>query len=373
MKLKVWFLSILVVIVGLVFALIFRETYFRGPHVAFSDLMGKKIIDMHVHVAGLGAKGSGNFVHPEFRKSYKFPIYLKAFSVSEEELLEKGDAFLIEKISALVQSSRFIKGVVLLALDGVVSLAGDLDLDQTQVYVSNDFVERMSKKFENIYYGASIHPYRKNALFLLEQAVQNGAVLVKWIPSIQNIDPSDPALLPFYQKLKELRLPLLIHTGQERSFLKAEDELSDPLRLRVPLEAGVTVIAAHLATTGKNENQDNLDRLLPLFKKYPNLYADVSSLTQVNKYTDLQKVRNEVFTNEDISARLLYGSDYPLIRTPLVSPYFFPLDLKWSEMSFLQGIEHPWDRDVALKIRLGFPRGVFFRFQDLFKRSHSRE
>ena len=76
-------------------------------------------------------------------------------------------------------------------------------------------------------------------------AKEHGAVLVKWIPSVMNIDPADPALEGFYRKLIEYRLPPLVHTGAERTFMSSHDELSDPVRLEYPLKLGVTVIAAH--------------------------------------------------------------------------------------------------------------------------------
>ena len=83
--------------------------------------------------------------------------------------------------------------------------------------------------------------------------------------------------------LIELDLPLLVHVGQERSFSGAQDELGDPLRLKLALDVGVTVIAAHIATTGKNAGEGNFERLLPLFEQYGNLYTEISSLTQLNK------------------------------------------------------------------------------------------
>ena len=36
-------------------------------------------------------------------------------------------------------------------------------------------------------------------------AALSGAVLLKWLPSIQGFDPADPALTPFYRRLAELR------------------------------------------------------------------------------------------------------------------------------------------------------------------------
>ena len=93
-------------------------------------------------------------------------------------------------------------------------------------------------------YSKRINPNRKDAIERLRAARRDGAVLVKWIPSIMNIDPADPRHLPFYRVMAELGIPLLTHTGMEKAFANARDELADPLRLSLPLEQGVTVIAA---------------------------------------------------------------------------------------------------------------------------------
>ena len=182
-------------------------------------------------------------------------------------------------------------------------------------------------------------------------------MLVKWLPSIQLVDPSDEAHLPYYEKLVELGLPLLCHTGDERSFTAAEDELADPSRLEQALRAGVTVIAAHAATTGENEGRRNYDRLLEMIHEYPRLYADLSALTQINRLGHLDRVLEE----EALRSRLLYGSDYPLISTLLVSAAYFPLHLKVEEIREIGAEENTFDRDVMLKQALGVPAEVFAR------------
>ena len=88
----------------------------------------------------------------------------------------------------------------------------------------------------------------------------DGAVLLKWLPSVQGIDPADPRHRPFYRRLAELRLPLLSHTGAEESFTGADNALADPERLRLPLEEGVTVIAAHCAANGTSAGEPNSAR-----------------------------------------------------------------------------------------------------------------
>ena len=75
------------------------------------------------------------------------------------------------------------------------------------------------------------------------------------------IDPDDPKLIPFYQKMVELHLPLLSHTGEEKSFSRADEDLGDPDKLRLPLSLGVTVIAAHIASSETYHGERGPDRL----------------------------------------------------------------------------------------------------------------
>ena len=43
------------------------------------------IVDMHCHIAGIGAGGSGCWVSPRMRNNFRFKIYLRSFGVSEKE------------------------------------------------------------------------------------------------------------------------------------------------------------------------------------------------------------------------------------------------------------------------------------------------
>lgn len=332
-----------------------RIMLFRGSAESSEELPPKSVIDIHCHVAGTGAGDSGNFLSESIRNSFKYSIYLRAFQTTEKEIEERGDQIVVQKISKLIENSQFVRAGVLLALDGVMDAAGQLDREKTEVYINNEFVRRESDKYPNLYYGASINPYRKHSIQLLEKAKKDGAVLIKWLPAIQKFDPADPVLIPFYQKMTELNLPLLSHTGNERSFTHSRDELGDPARLRLPLTLGVTVIAAHVATTGKNRGEDNVERLAKLMVEFPHLYSEISTLTQINKKKYLRKIiKDKRFQN-----KLLYGSDYPLMATPLVSPYFFPLDLRWRKMRKIAKNKNPWDRDIKLKQALGIPKEVF--------------
>jgi hypothetical protein len=314
------------------------------------------VIDLHCHTAGLGAGGSGCFVSPALRQSWKLKFYLRGFGVTTEEIEREGDAIVVKRIAERLAGSRHVDEAVVLALDGVIRPDGQLDRERTEFYVPNEFLATEVAKYANLRWGASINPHRADALDRLDWARAHGAVLVKWLPSIQGIDPADLRLIPFYRKMAALELPLLTHTGNERSFTSADDELCDPERLRLPLREGVTVIAAHAATTGRFHGEDSFERLARLAREYPRLYADISSLTQLNKHGHLR----QVLGRRELQGRLLYGTDYPLIEIrALVSPWYYPAQLSWRQMAELARIENPWDRDYALKQALGVPPDIW--------------
>ncbi|MBC8243739.1 MAG: amidohydrolase family protein [Verrucomicrobia bacterium] len=312
---------------------------------------------MHCHVAGIGAGGSGCFVSEELRNNFRFGIYLKAFGVTVAEAEAQGDQLLMERLAKGIGESQRVGAAIVLAMDGVVDANGQLDPARTEFYIPNEYVAAETAKHPNLYFGASVNPHRPDALERLQWARDNGALLVKWLPSIQFIDPADPAHEPFYRKMAALKLPLLTHAGQERSFTHAQDELADPVRLRLPLSLGVTVIVAHAASTGKNEGQEDIDRLIGMLGDYPNLYADLSSMTQVNKLGYLR----QAITEKQLEGRLLYGSDFPLINTAAVTAWAFPLNLTRKQMQAIDAMANPWDRDVALKEALGVPASVMAR------------
>lgn len=322
----------------------------------------EKIIDMHAHIAGIGSGNSGCFISERMHKDWRFKIYLRSFGVTEKEVIEQGDMLIADRVSELLRKSHCVSQAVILALDGKVDKQGNLDRNNTEIYVPNEFVAAAVAKHKNFIFGASINPYRKDAIERLHWAKEHGAVLVKWIPAIMDIDPSDPKIIPFYRELAALNLPLLTHTGFERSFPKVNNDYCDPEKLRLPLSLGVKVIAAHIASIGKYQGERSTDRLARLMLEYPNLYSDISSLTQLDKLGYLK----EALTRNEFKNRLVYGSDFPLINSILVSPWYYVNRLGIKKVAAIASIKNPWDRDVALKQELGTPADIFSRFGYLF-------
>ncbi len=340
--------------------LILRLILFRGPMRAPVAPPPIGIVDMHCHTAGIGAGDSGAWVSNTLRNSWKFRLYLKLFGSDEKTLNEQGDKLLVDIIARSIRESVHVDGAVILALDAPYSDDGEMDQLAGEVYVPNRFVAEAVKPYPELYFGASVHPNRKDALAELTWSKRQGAVFVKWLPNIQHIDPSNERYRPYYQRMAELDLPLLTHVGDEDSFSRTNNSLGDPRLLKLPLECGVRVIAAHVASSGKSQGQCNVERLLEMMPDHPNLVADISTLSQANRIKHFPKVLND----PRLDGRLLYGTDYPLTVTPLVSPLLYPLHLTCRQLWDIYRTRNSWDRNVKLKAALGTPSEIFLRSRD---------
>lgn len=350
MKLKLLFTIVLLVVLAI---FIFDEKTELAK-----GLEAEHIIDWHTHVAGLGYGDTGNFINQDMRDNFRFGFFMKWMDVTEDEIQRQGDQLVVQRLSKKIAQSKYVDQAVVLALDGIIDeQTGELDKVNTQFYVANDFVVEETRKYSNLLFGASINPKRKNSIELLEQAVEDGALLIKWLPSIMWIDPADSQFEAFYKRMAELNVPLLTHTGMEKSFPNARDELADPRRLELALKCGVIVIAAHIATTGESEGEDNFQRILPMFQEYPNLYTDISSLTQINKLGYLAKAVNAPGLQE----KMIYGTDWPLQYFPLVSPWFHVNHIGFKNAWYLSQVENQWDRDIELKRVFGISDSVLMR------------
>ncbi len=319
-----------------------------GPYHQAEIPLPESLVDFHAHIAGLG-KGSDCYVNPRLRHSWKFRLFLKAFGTTEQEIIEKGDRVVAEHLSQVIAESQHVRCAVVLALDGAVDQDGVLDRERTELYVPNEFAAEMAHSYTNLLWAGSVNPLRPDALQRLDWCKTNGAVCIKLLPNVQGIDLSDARFEPFYQKLVELDLPLLVHVGQERAFAGSEDRLGDPMRLTRALDAGVVVIAAHVASTGEIDGEPCELRLRRMMGKYANLYADVSSLTQLNKQGYLGKA----IRNPEYRGRLLMGSDWPLVNTALCHPLWWWARLDLATTRRLMATANPLDRDYLLKAALG--------------------
>jgi len=338
---------------------------------AFDDVVPQRLIDHHVHVAGLGAGGTfvnrkmRTWAHPFHR--LKFKVYMSSAGATDED---RADAQLVERLASLVSHIRNHGKHRLLAFDKHYRRDGSVNLEKTEFYVPNEYVFELAERYPDLFVpNISVNPYRPDAISELEKWAGRGARIVKWLPNAMGIDPSDPKCDPFYQKMKELDLILLSHGGEEKAVEAEEDQkLGNPLLLRRALDHGVKVVIAHCAGLGTNEDLDSRDRKqvdnFDLFlrlmdeKRYEGLvFGEISAMTQFNR---LGKPLHTILAREDLHERLVNGSDYPLpavnilIRTrPLVKLGF----LSKSEGESLKEVYdyNPLLFDFVLKRTLKLP------------------
>jgi predicted TIM-barrel fold metal-dependent hydrolase len=154
-----------------------------------------------------------------------------------------------------------------------------------------------------------------------------------------------------YEALAHYKLPLLSHTGGEKSLPVRDLSVADP-RLLVPaLKRGVTVIAAHCATRSSPGEPDYLPQFVQLAHQFENLYGDTAALnlpTRSYAYTT-------IFKDKTVRDKLIHGSDWPI---PAIPP---ATQLGLGPAVGLARVKNWMRRDVLIKQRLGFDEGYWRR------------
>lgn len=230
--------------------------------------------------------------------------------------LDSSDPYLQQSLertlAQAVRDTPEIDAIVLLAFDAVHTRDGDIDWPRTHLYVSNDYVLELGSKDRQILPAVSIHPYRRDCLAELERCVRAGAVMVKWLPIVQDFNPSDPKCLPFYEALAHYRMPLLCHTGAENALPNLDRTTADPMLLRPALERGVKVIMAHCGSRLWPWELDYCDNFIRLASEFEHCYGDTSALNMPGRWYALTKCLRDPVAR----TKLVHGSDWPILPMP---------------------------------------------------------
>lgn len=312
------------------------------------------IIDCHVHAIA-ATPGRGHLSEYLLRQwNVRFLRWRLGATSRDPETLEKqAEARLIETINA----TDGIDAAVVLALDAVYDRDGNGVESNTHFYVANDYVAELASRHPKVLFGASVHPYRKDAVAELERCVQRGAVLLKWLPVVQNFNPADERCFPFYEALAHHRLPLLSHTGGERMLPNLNAEVEDPMLLVSALERGVTVIAAHCGSRDRSTHRDYTPAFLRLAHEYERLYGDTAALNLPTRSYAYEKLLSDPI----VRAKLVHGSDWPV---PSIPPRRIGL-LKATHLLLADG---NWlRRDIAIKRQLGLGGDYWNRAASLLR------
>jgi predicted TIM-barrel fold metal-dependent hydrolase len=315
-------------------------------------------IDTHVHLADIRpllASGNGNDDMASMKRlsrMVRWALDGRSLSGPSAKLNDQWSDIL----SGWIDASS-LDCAVLLALDGVYDKDGRLLPDKTMLTVDNDFVWQFVSRRPEFMFGASIHPYRKDALEELERVVARGACVVKWIPSGQHIDPADPKCYPFYEALAHYGIPLLTHTGIEHTLGSRRSRCNHPQKLVPALKAGVKVIAAHCGVHLFLHEPSWFDAWATLAKEYENLFGDLGAFAIVTRARYVRRI----FRDNALMHKVLYGSDFPTLPSA-----YWCWQLGLAKMRSLSRVPNPLERNLQMMRALGMPEIVFENANRIF-------
>ncbi len=303
---------------------------------AFEGIDASQLRDYHTHMLGVNTEQNGNFVNEGWQSPFhglihyiQFEVYKSAAGITD---VEQADEQYVSRLKNLIQYMPQHGKFGIMAFDYFHDEEGNPIKELSTFRVPNTYVIEKVKEHPNLFFPIiSIHPYRKDAVDTLIYYAKEGVRFVKWLPNAMGIHPASKSmndrLVAYYRVMHDYEMALITHTGDEKA-TEAEEfqNFGNPLFLKKPLDMGVKVIMAHVASLGECKEADAefctpgipyIDLAIGMLEdpKYQNLlFADISALTQDNRKDNLDKV----LENEAIHSNLINGSDYPLPAVNIV-------------------------------------------------------
>jgi len=177
----------------------------------------QNLIDMHFHV---GLRGD-EFPHwgqmsEEYRKLLVYRVFLLYGRMKPENVTDRTLRAATEKV---INETK-LDHIVCLALDPVYDHKGVRKPKQSNLWVDNEYILDLRRSLgEKVMLGASVHPYDPDFQNRVRKYIEKDAVLLKWLPSAQQIDLADEKVKDALKFLARARdgtpLPLLLHVGPE--------------------------------------------------------------------------------------------------------------------------------------------------------------
>lgn len=310
-------------------------------------------IDCHVHICAF-TPGHGS-MSDRLINSIPFRFMRWRLGMTTDRTIQNENN-LVALLSRLLDESD-LNAAVVLAFDAVHDRSGRLDVDNTHLYVTNDYVIELAAKNPKFLLGASVHPYRQDAVAEIEKCVKAGARLLKWLPIVQGFNPADRKCLPVYEALAHYNLPLLCHTGGEKSLPNLDTSVADPNLLKPALDMGVKVIMAHCGTRSAPGEVDYVPVFMRLARDYEHCYGDTAALNLPTRWYAYPHLLGDNLVRQ----KLIHGSDWPIL--PLPNPMEHPLRRACGLLCQRSWIQ----RDILIKRDLGFDAGYWDRAARLFK------
>ena len=244
-----------------------------------------KAIDMHIHPPKEPGTPATRF-HTAMAKYFKSPPELS-----------------LEELAAKYKELDFM----------AVILANDDRTAQGDAWDSNDWVASIMRQYPDTFIGfGSVDPWMgKLAIKEVERASKElGMKGIKFIPMTQEFYPNERRFYPIYEKIAELGMVAMFHTGTTGVGAGLPGGGGVHLKYTKPIPyiddvaadlPELTIIMAHQAFPWVEEQ-------LAVLVHKPNVYMDISGWSP--KYFNPLLIQ---YANTLIKHKVLFGSDYPAL------------------------------------------------------------
>jgi predicted TIM-barrel fold metal-dependent hydrolase len=314
---------------------------------------------MHVHVVGNGSGGSGCWLRVKGWHRPLAAMMLRHIGLPADAMTGDLERLYVERLLEQVRSSSLISAVIL-AQDLVRDDQGRPIEEAGSFHVPNDYVLGLARQYPEFLPAVSIHPARPDALEELARCLDAGAVIMKCLPNCQNINCADRRFIPFWEKMAAAGLPLLAHTGGEHTLPVVQPKFADPRILQLPLECGVTVIAAHCGTKSGLFDPEYFHVFAEMTTRFPNFYGDTSAFNVPIRGRHVSKC-----LKSPLAERMVHGSDYPV---PVHGHWaWMQRQVNWKSFRKWENQSNILERDYQLKIAMGFAPETFTRIAKLIR------
>ena len=326
------------------------------------NLTQLKTVDIHSHLLSSEVK------FDRFYDKLALTFFAKKFDINRSELIKNGFEGYKSNFARLIKSSNFVQKSVVFGVDAKFDEGGNLVHKDKTVCASNEDVFAFYEQNPNeVMPFFSVNPNRKDALNLIEKYHKMGFKGGKLLHSYWETDLNDKRYEPYFRLLSELRLPLVIHVGDENS-LASNKALESIEQLKSPLNLGCRIVCAHMgassdgALTALSRDPEkfgaNYFTLLGWLREFDGLYADVSALLCINKARILPHLK----TQTQIHDKILFGTDFPVPFSVILTSY----DLPFRERLALNRIQNPLDRYVrAMSLYFGEDSPIFSNYKKI--------
>ncbi len=311
------------------------------------------MVDIHAHLLSSDVK------FDRFYDKIAIKFFASKLGMDAKELIENPYEAYTAGLMKNIRESKHLSKTVLFGVDARVDEKGKiLHKDITVCATNEDMLELYQNNKDIVIPFFSINPLRPDALDLIDKYTELGFKGAKFLQNYWGVDTTDVRFRPYFEKLKEKNLPLIVHIGSESSVhsFKACESIE---MLDQPLEIGVNTICAHMALSytplgifkalSQNPKHFNEEyfQLLEMLENHDNLYADISALlTPVRA-----KVLRHLSSQTNIHDKLLFGTDFPVPFTTVLNSHNLPFKRRFE----ISKTKNPHDRYAEVMLEY-FPR-----------------